>query len=77
MITLDNTDFPTEEKIPLEASKGTLVVLHGLLPHWSSANHSESSRHAFTLHMIEASAHYREDNLLQRAPDMPLKGFAI
>tara|TARA_B100000579_G_scaffold138854_1_gene112871 strand:+ start:5069 stop:5899 length:831 start_codon:yes stop_codon:yes gene_type:complete len=77
MITLDNTDFPTEEKIPLEASKGTLVVLHGLLPHWSSANHSESSRHAFTLHMIEASAHYREDNWLQRAPDMPLKGFSI
>ncbi|GIS33701.1 MAG: hypothetical protein Ct9H90mP5_01500 [Acidimicrobiaceae bacterium] len=24
--------------------------------------------------MIEASAHYREDNWLQRSPDMPLRG---
>lgn len=75
MITLDKSSFPTENKIPLEASKGTLVVLDGLLPHWSSANLSESSRHAFTLHMIEASAHYPGDNWLQRSPNMPLKGF--
>lgn len=75
MITLDKSSFPTENKIPLEASKGTLVVLDGLLPHWSSANLSESSRHAFTLHMIEASAHYPADNWLQRSPNMPLKGF--
>jgi phytanoyl-CoA hydroxylase len=75
MITLDKSSFPTENKIPLEASKGTLVVLDGLLPHWSSANLSESSRHAFTLHMIEASAHYPDDNWLQRSPNMPLKGF--
>ena len=77
MISLDNSNFPTENKIPIEASKGTLVVLHGLLPHWSSANLSDTSRHAFTLHMIEASAHYSKDNWLQRSSDMPLQGFAI
>tara|TARA_Y100000817_G_scaffold211624_1_gene166162 strand:- start:1652 stop:2485 length:834 start_codon:yes stop_codon:yes gene_type:complete len=77
MITFDNSDFPTDKRIPLEATKGTLVVLDGLLPHWSSANRSDTSRHAFTLHVIEAAAHYPEDNWLQRSPDMPLKGFAI
>ncbi|OUV78080.1 MAG: phytanoyl-CoA dioxygenase [Acidimicrobiaceae bacterium TMED130] len=77
MITFDNSDFPTDKRIPLEASKGTIVVLDGLLPHWSSANRSDTSRHAFTLHIIEEAAHYPEDNWLQRSPDMPLKGFAI
>ncbi|MBT95035.1 MAG: phytanoyl-CoA dioxygenase [Acidimicrobiaceae bacterium] len=76
MITLDDSDFPTENKIPLEAPKGTVVVLDGLLPHWSSANLSETSRHAFTLHVIEGSAHYPKENWLQRSDDMPLKGFA-
>ncbi|MFN2413697.1 MAG: hypothetical protein ABR603_01000 [Pyrinomonadaceae bacterium] len=33
------------------------------------------SRHAYTLHLIEAGARYPEDNWLRRAPDMPLRGF--
>ncbi len=77
MVIYDPSEFPTENKIPLEAKKGTLVVIHGLLPHWSSANMSEKSRHAFTLHVIDGSADYLADNWLQRPQDMPLQGFTI
>ena len=77
MQIFDNTEFPTEKKIPLEVEKGTLVVIDGLLPHWSSANLSDTSRHAFTLHVIEGSANYLGDNWLQRSPEMPLQGFEI
>jgi phytanoyl-CoA hydroxylase len=52
---------------------GTLVVLHGLLPHWSGVNASERSRHAYSLHCISAGAHYPTTNWLQRRPDMPLR----
>ena len=77
MVTLNSDPFPTEKRVPLEAKKGTLVVLHGLLPHWSGPNTSSHSRHAFTLHLIEKSAKYPEDNWLQRSDDMPLRGFEI
>ena len=39
---------PPDELVPLEVPAGTLVVLHGLLPHWSDANRSGRSRHAYT-----------------------------
>jgi len=47
--------------------KGTLIVLHGLLPHLSRENRSAKSRHAYTLHVIEASALYPASNWLQRS----------
>ena len=75
MLTLNSDPFPTERKVPIEAKKGTVVVLDGLLPHWSGPNTSSRSRHAFTLHLIEASAEYPKDNWLQRSDDMPLRGF--
>ena len=38
---LDPTPLPSPaELVPLEAPAGTLVVLHGLLPHWSDVNRS-------------------------------------
>jgi phytanoyl-CoA hydroxylase len=52
-----------------------LVVLHGLLPHKSLANRSSRSRHAFTLHLIDANSSYGSDNWLQRPASMPLKSF--
>jgi phytanoyl-CoA hydroxylase len=75
MVALDPTPLPTEGLVPLEVPKGTLVVLHGLLPHGSAPNRSEHSRHAYTLHVIDGWCAYRQDNWLQRAPDMPLRGF--
>ncbi len=75
METLDDTPFPTDHAVALPAKAGTLVVLHGLLPHWSAPNTSNKSRHAYTLHVIDGTATYADDNWLQRGPDMPLRGF--
>jgi phytanoyl-CoA hydroxylase len=72
---LDLEPYPTEGEVPLPATKGTLVVLHGLLPHRSDANRSERSRAAYTLHCIDAAAEYPADNWLQRSPALPLRGF--
>jgi phytanoyl-CoA hydroxylase len=75
MERLDDTSWP-EEAVPLEAPKGTLVVLHGKLPHGSAPNRSTVSRHAYTLHLIDGACAYPADNWLQRGPDLPLRGFA-
>ncbi len=73
--TYDESPWPAEGLGPLEVKKGALIVLHGLLPHLSRANRSPRSRHAYTLHVIEAGARYPEDNWLRRGADMPLRGF--
>lgn len=71
---LDPTPYPTEGLVPLEAPRGTLVILHGLLPHLSGPNLSDKPRHAYTVHVIDGIAHYLPDNWLQR-PTLPLRGF--
>ena len=73
--TLDATPWPDTPPAALEASRGTLVVLHGLLPHASAPNRSGRPRHAYALHLIDGCAEYASDNWLQR-PDLPLRGFA-
>jgi phytanoyl-CoA hydroxylase len=70
---LDERPLPADGYVPLEAKQGTCIILHGLLPHRSPANRSARSRQAYTLHVIEAGAHYRADNWLQRT--IPLRGF--
>jgi phytanoyl-CoA hydroxylase len=72
----DRSPWPEEKLVPLEVRKGTLIILHPLLPHLSRENRSAKSRHAYTLHAIDASAKYPEENWLQRAPEMPLRGFS-
>src|SRR6476660_8120168 len=54
----DATPWPTEGLVPLEVPKGSLILLHGLLPHCSFENKSARSRHAYTLHLIGADANY-------------------
>ena len=71
----DDSPWPEEKLQPLEVETGTLIVLHGLLPHLSRENRSAKSRHAYTLHVIEASALYPASNWLQRSAEMPLRGF--
>jgi phytanoyl-CoA hydroxylase len=75
METVDPMPWPAMEPTPIEVRRGTLVVLHGLLPHASSANRSARPRHAYTLHLIDRGAAYDSDNWLQR-PDFPLRGFS-
>ena len=71
--TLDNTPFE-KTTTPLEVKKGSLVMLHGRLPHYSCENTSNKSRHAYTLHVIDGNCKYSSNNWLQRS-SMPLKGF--
>ena len=73
MKELNDEPFPNTDTI-LEVKKGTLVLLHGRLPHYSCENKSSKSRHAYTTHIIDGNALYPDTNWLQR-PHMPLKGF--
>ena len=73
---LDEAPLVEDGAIPLEVSAGTLVVLHGLLPHRSAENRSGRSRHAYAVHVIERDAKYPADNWLLR-PDLPLRGFSF
>ena len=52
LITLNKTPFE-KTTTPLEVKKGTLVLLHGRLPHYSCENSSNKSRHAYTFHVID------------------------
>lgn len=73
---LDDTPWPAGAEIPVEARAGTLVVFHGRAPHRSGPNRSATSRHAYTLHVIDRACRYPADNWLQRSPELPLRGFA-
>ena len=72
---LDTTPLPTppDELVPLEVPAGTMVVLDGRLPHWSDANRSGRSRHAYTVHCISERAEYPAWNWLRRRADFPLR----
>ena len=73
---LDETPWPSDrEAEPVEVEPGTLVVLHGRLPHYSAPNRSETSRHAYTLHFVDGGARYSPRNWLQRNPSFPARGF--
>lgn len=75
MEIFDDSPYPDDGWVPLEAAPGTLIALHGTLPHRSAPNTSAKSRLAFTLHCIEADAEWSETNWLQRPTTMPLRGF--
>jgi len=64
------------ELVALPVAAGTLVVLHGLLPHYSGANRSPRRRLAYALHCIEAAAEYPASNWLRRGSAMPLRRLA-
>lgn len=70
---IDTTPWDEAQAIPLPASKGSVVILHGYFPHGSYPNRSAFSRHAYTLHAIEASSCYPAENWLQRPKDFPFR----
>ncbi|RED50861.1 phytanoyl-CoA dioxygenase family protein [Aestuariispira insulae] len=76
MEQLDDSPWPENEDVPLEVPKGSLILLHGKMPHKSGPNRSDYSRHAYTLHVIDGACAYPEDNWLIRDPSLPLRGFA-
>lgn len=64
---LDRTPWPGEATaMPLPCPAGTLVVFHGLLPHYSAPNRSARRRLAYTLHVTDACTRYAATNWLQR-----------
>ena len=68
-VTLDATPLPRPDQlVPLPVAAGTLVVLHGRLPHWSGPNRSPRRRLAYALHCVDAGAPYPADNWLRREP---------
>lgn len=76
MEKLDSTPWPGDSMaVPLEATAGTLVCFHGLLPHYSAPNRSTVSRHAFTLHATNGRAAYSPRNWIQRDAGFPVRGF--
>ena len=73
MEEISNEPFPETDTF-VEVKKGTLVLLHGRLPHYSCENTSSHSRHAYTLHVIDGTTKYMDYNWLQR-PNLKLSGF--
>ena len=73
MKIIDLTPFEKTDTA-IEVKKGTLVLLHGRLHHYSSENKSNKSRHAYSLHVVDGEAIYPKENWLQR-DSLPLKGF--
>ena len=69
MIMLDDNPYSMDGMIPLEVKKGTCIVLHGLLPHYSLPNTSGKSRQAYSIHTINREAVYPKNNWLQREMD--------
>jgi len=74
MHMLDDAAYSMEGMIPLEVKKGTCIILHGLLPHYSLPNTSGKSRQAYAIHTIDKNANYPAENWLQRNVN-ELKGF--
>ena len=76
MDKLDATPWPEgDAAVALPVPAGALVVFHGLLPHYSAPNRSAHSRHAYTLHVTDASTAYSPRNWIQRGADFPVRGF--
>ena len=73
MEELSNEPFPKTDTF-VEVKKGSLVLLHGRLPHYSCENKSLNSRHAYTLHVIDGNTKYLYYNWLLR-PMLKLSGF--
>lgn len=69
LVPLEDIEWPNNSRaLPLEVKAGSLVIFNGTLPHFSEANRSKTSRHAFTLHITSAQANYDKHNWLQAKP---------
>lgn len=56
--------WPKEKFRPMPAKRGDIIVLHGLLPHFSEQNRSSKTRFAYTLHFIDGKAYFPKSNWL-------------
>jgi phytanoyl-CoA hydroxylase len=73
--TFDSTPWDEEKGVPLEVSKGSIILLHGMLPHASEPNQSTQSRHAYTLHLVDRLSTFEPTNWIRRPADLPFRRF--
>jgi len=61
--------------VALEIPKGSLVILHAAVVHYSEGNTSSNPRHAYSIHVIDGKAgvEYPRDNWLQRPSGHPFR----
>ena len=60
------------EAVPILAKTGDLVLIHHAFVHFSKENNSTTSRHAYTMHVIEGhETEYPKENWLQRPEGNP------
>ena len=64
---LDDTPWPSvTDGIAVEVPAGSLVIFNDHMPHYSSQNRSDNSRHAFSMHFAEEGSNWPAKNWLQR-----------
>lgn len=68
----EKPEFDCTNGVLMEAPKGSVVLLHGDLVHYSKANHSSKERHAYTIHCVDSKCKWEEDNWIQRR-DIPFR----
>lgn len=66
--------FDVSKSQPLITKKGDLVLLHSAFVHYSEANRSPNSRHAYSIHVVESqNVAYPADNWLQTTGNVSFK----
>ncbi|EEB10152.1 phytanoyl-CoA dioxygenase domain containing protein, putative [Pediculus humanus corporis] len=66
--------YPSSNFIPVPVKKGTLVLIHGLVVHFSESNKSNLSRHVYTFHVVDFDKTvYSKENWLQPTENLPFK----
>lgn len=73
-IKMNYKNWDKSTKKNLEVKQGTLIMLHGRLPHASGPNKSNKSRQAYAIHAIDRSKTYGKDNWLHW-PNGQVPGF--
>jgi phytanoyl-CoA hydroxylase len=71
---LDDAPWPRgHEALAVEVPAGSLVIFNDRMPHYSSQNLSDRSRHAFTMHVAESGSSWSAKNWLQRPKLEPFR----
>lgn len=67
--------FDLKGAVPLVIPKGSLVLLHSALVHYSAGNKSDAARHAYSVHVVDGKEGvvFPTDNWLQRPAEHPFR----
>ncbi len=71
--SIDDTPWIGGEAVALEVAAGSAVFFNDHMPHYSSQNTSDVSRHAFTIHVTDLDANWSQKNWLQRHDLKPFR----